>query len=323
MDTSQFNKDKLKRQRNREGWRVIIAFVISLLFIAALMFFSSVLDVWGEGDPYPYPDHGFSAQACNEAAKGYHRYWDEWPAEYDQGDPDGWKILTSKCTSSKRVVLSCCFTGTSPWRSFQITTEKSCPYPEEGGPSSNPESTVTPTATQFSQNSPNGQPPVISTSTSMPPASGPTRTPTPTPTLLIIYPSRTPGAPPPPTGPDMGGTPAPTATPEPFWSPCLLQHAGAPVNLCETGSGSGWWLYFFGPGGQVRTGPYVPRYGGPVDKIFFSTTSPTTGKPVLVQWIAKYQAVRVITYYDHHPYAGHKPYIFDVLPGDRVVYQRW
>ena len=185
-------------------------------------------------------------------------------------------------------------------------------------------STPTPTATRGSgDGSPPGQPP----SPGGIPRGTLTPTPTPTPTLLIIRPESTPA----PTGtplqpvPPLKGvdtpTPAPTPTQRPWRSPCLLQHAGAPLNLCE--SGDGWRVYYFGYRGNIQTGPYIPAYGGPVDRLFFAEVSPTTGKPVLAQWIADHRAIRIITYYAWHPYAEHKLYIVDIMPGGVVEFRQW
>ena len=107
--------------------------------------------------------------------------------------------------------------------------------------------------------------------------------------------------------------------------PCLPKHAARPVALCETGSGSGWWLHFVAADGQVVTGPHVRFVSGlaelaseTVPVYLVQEISPTTGMPVTVVWLPAVQAVQVRTWY-----ADGKPYVFLVFEGGRVAHWEW
>ena len=154
------------------------------------------------------------------------------------------------------------------------------PEPSKEPPSPSPEPSIEPSSPTPSRTpDPPGRPPYSGPSDGEDePDETPTPKPNPTPILVItpapiettapppaIPPEATPEparptAPPPPfpTPPDGAKEPLlPTATPDVWWSPCLLQHAGAPLNLCP--SGDGWRVYYFGHDGRIRTGPYIPN----------------------------------------------------------------
>lgn len=93
--------------------------------------------------------------------------------------------------------------------------------------------------------------------------------------------------------------------------PCLPKHAARPVALCETGSGSGYWLFFVTDRGII-SGPYIPlAFEG---KRFYRF--PTDGRLLTVSWTAAGIAIET-------SYADGKPYRFTVEPGGRVSWQKW
>ena len=107
--------------------------------------------------------------------------------------------------------------------------------------------------------------------------------------------------------------PEPTSTrvPAPKRIECLPKHAARPIALCETGSGSGWWLNFVINTGVV-TGPHVARIGTAGDAELFYSPS---GQRVRVTWIGG--AVVVST-----TYRDGKPYRFYIEGGEVVWLQR-
>ena len=103
---------------------------------------------------------------------------------------------------------------------------------------------------------------------------------------------------------------------------CIPTHAGAPVRLCETGSGSGWWLVWFGQG-RSATGPHVffPEVlaaAGAETGVVLQAENPLTGMPLLVWWNAPRRVVVVLTLY-----GDEKVYVFAVDEGRRVLHLYW
>jgi len=97
------------------------------------------------------------------------------------------------------------------------------------------------------------------------------------------------------------------------WRPdCIPPHAARPVALCETGSGSGWWLHYAG-WGLVITGPYVP-YAGDGERVY---VHPITGQLVTITWPAP-GIVRIAT-----AYADGKPYTVVAYRDQRWTYEEW
>ena len=103
---------------------------------------------------------------------------------------------------------------------------------------------------------------------------------------------------------------------KPVMLPCLPKHAARPVALCETRSGSGWWLYFIGPGGRVVSGPHVPYPSAALAGRTGFVRHLLTGRLVALTWQDGYLLVRTA-------YADGKPYVFHVLHGGRVLYLVW
>ena len=96
---------------------------------------------------------------------------------------------------------------------------------------------------------------------------------------------------------------------------CLPKHAGRPVALCRSGSGSGWWLLFIGAG-RVETGPHVPFPSAVlVGRTVFVRHS-ITGRLVALSWRGGYLQVRTA-------YGDGKRYVFRVRQDGRVVHQEW
>lgn len=96
---------------------------------------------------------------------------------------------------------------------------------------------------------------------------------------------------------------------------CLPKHAGRPVALCDTRSGSGWWLHFVGPGGRIVTGPHVPYPSIELAGRGAVLRHSVTGAPVVLVWSANRLQVRTL-------YAG-KAYIFSVTRDGRVTHEAW
>lgn len=297
--------------------RRVAAVIFGLLVVAVLMVLCGAVPAQGQDYAQPFGSipSRYTGAYCDGHAAG-HQFREPWPAS-------GWesKNLDCRCSGRKAFVTCCYLVGDqeNPVGHlnlvFQQDSGQSCTCTVNGPVFGDLTTTPTPTATQS-----RGGP-------SSPGPSPSDHTPTPTPTATVTgpeSPSVPTAAPLGTSTPTKGGntpTPQPTPTHRPWRSPCLIQHPGAPLNLCE--SGNGWRLYYFGHGGQVRTGPFVPRWGGTEDSIFFATVSPTTGKPVLAQWIADRRVVRIITYYDHYPHARHKTYAFDIMPDGTVVHRVW
>lgn len=121
------------------------------------------------------------------------------------------------------------------------------------------------------------------------------------------------------------GTPHPISTPkatpgdktsdesaQKWHTDCIPRHAGRPFALCETGSGSGWWLHFAG-WGQVLTGPYIP-YNGSGEREYIH---PITGQLVTVTWPAP-SIVRIAT-----AYADGKPYTLIAYSDQGWTHEEW
>ena len=156
------------------------------------------------------------------------------------------------------------------------------------------------------------------------PTDTPTHTPMSTHTLTpTVWTTPRPGLPAEPTAQPTPEIVAPSETilsTAPIRKPvilrCLPKHAARPVALCDTGSGSGWWLYFVGPGGRVVSGPHVP-YPSPalMGRTVF-VRHLITGHLVALVW--RGQALEVRTWYAHG-----KMYVFRVDRAGRVAFEEW
>ncbi len=98
-------------------------------------------------------------------------------------------------------------------------------------------------------------------------------------------------------------------------STCVPRHAGRPVALCATGSGSGWWLYYIGPGGRVVTGPHVPFPSAETAGRQVVLRHYISGEPIWLTWHADRLQVRT-------GYAG-KAYVFSVTREGWVRHEAW
>ena len=98
---------------------------------------------------------------------------------------------------------------------------------------------------------------------------------------------------------------------------CIPTHAGAPVRLCPTGSGSGWWIYDSETGqilqdadGRLAHVPFVERLpAGEAQALFAS-------KRLVAVWMGNHVVVST-------RYEDGKAYVFSVLEGGRVVHWQW
>ena len=113
---------------------------------------------------------------------------------------------------------------------------------------------------------------------------------------------------------------------EPKWrSDCIPLHAARPIALCETGSGSGWWLYWIGEDGLIESGPYLPnartiseegKAGERLTLVY--TAHPLTSRQVLIEWLPQEQRIVVRT-----SYVNSKPYEFAITEDGDVQYMKW
>jgi len=102
---------------------------------------------------------------------------------------------------------------------------------------------------------------------------------------------------------------------------CIPKHAGRPIALCTTGSGSGWWIRWIGRDGYVVYGPYVPNAGtlaGQPDRVLVDAVSPTTDRRVIISWHARQRRLEIST-----RYADGKPYRFLIYPDGRIEFLEW
>ena len=98
---------------------------------------------------------------------------------------------------------------------------------------------------------------------------------------------------------------------------CIPGHAAAPVRLCPTHSGSGWWIYDSRSGKILRDGegqlvhvPFVELLPAGRALLLSSSTRLTA------EWTGDH--VRIST-----RYADGKAYVFAIFPGGRVAHWEW
>ncbi len=203
-------------------------------------------------------------------------------------------------------------------------------YPDRRPPTRRPTRTRVPTATPSS----------TATNTPEPPTDTPTSTPTSTWTFtptapaarVTLTPPATPSphlaAPPvqamPPASTPAASPPAASVTPRAqqgrtlsAWRPqCLPRHAARPMALCRSASGSGWWLYFIGPGGRIETGPHVPFPSPAMAGRRAVLRHFVTGAPIEIVWGA--ERVRL-----HTVYGDGKLYAFEAAEDGDVAFLAW
>ena len=98
---------------------------------------------------------------------------------------------------------------------------------------------------------------------------------------------------------------------------CIPKHAGAPVRLCPTHSGSGWWIY------DSATGQVLQDVGGKLAYVPFVESLPIgrelrlfASERVIAVWLGR--EILVST-----RYADGKAYMFHVKHGGRVAHLVW
>ena len=174
---------------------------------------------------------------------------------------------------------------------------------------------------------PDDQPPFPQPTTNPPPGAVPLPGQEPTSTGGSTT-TPTPDAPAPPGEPTpMTNPPAPSAPPAGIAATstaktatntrlgCIPRHAARPLALCNTGSESGWWLYFVGPGGRVITGPHVPYPSPALAGRHLVLRHYISGEPIWLTWQADRLQVRT-------GYAG-KAYVFSVTRDGWVRHEAW
>ena len=222
--------------------------------LAALLAWSFVRDVGAQG---------VCAWLCGEFCESLDdTYPDDAPWHLERSRDEGEQCWCECCDALRRI-------------SYQARFPNATAIPATA--TLEPTSTATDTPTSTATRRPPTAVPTAIPATATPEPTF-TRVNTPTPTLEPKW-TITPHIPVPPASPTMtpaasptssqtstasptvGETPTPeiVAQPEtilpaapmrrPVMLPCLPKHAARPVALCETRSGSGWWLYFIGPGG--------------------------------------------------------------------------
>ena len=129
-------------------------------------------------------------------------------------------------------------------------------------------------------------------------------------------------------------TPMPAHTPRPEPSvlthatPCLVKHAGTPVQLCVHGARLEYW--FIGPDG-VSEGPWTPSVNFLAELHstamaaveLYRGVNPQTGKPVQIDYLPVGKMILVYTYYADTHYSKDKPYIFTLDRSGQVTYLAW
>ena len=98
---------------------------------------------------------------------------------------------------------------------------------------------------------------------------------------------------------------------------CIPTHAAAPVRLCPTHSGSGWWIYdsetgqiLQDPDGRLAHVPFVERLpAGQVQVLFAS-------ERLVAVWMGKHVVIST-------RYAYGKAYVFSLIEGGKVVHWQW
>ena len=98
---------------------------------------------------------------------------------------------------------------------------------------------------------------------------------------------------------------------------CIPHHAAAPVRLCPTHSGSGWWIY------DARTGQILHDNEGRLAHVPFNERLPAGQVQVLFKssrllavWLGN-QVVISTTY------ANGKAYVFSIFTGGRTAHWNW
>ena len=192
-------------------------------------------------------------------------------------------------------------------------------------PTATPEPTATPLPTAMPEPTATSQPTATPepAATSQPTATPePTATPLPTATPQATATSLPTATPEPAPTVTRANTPAPSAASGARPPDCLPLHAASPVKLCETGSGSSWWLLFFG-NGRSATGPHVAfpeTYAAQQTEtgVVLQTENPLTNAPLLVWFNAPNRVVVVLTFY-----GDDKVYAFAVNEQRRVLHLYW
>ena len=176
--------------------------------------------------------------------------------------------------------------------------------------------TSTPKPTFTRVHTPTSTATVTPTSTAtVTPTSTATVTPTSTPTLAPVSVSVPPAATVKPVSTQIPGTRI-AARPDPGRN-CIPHHAAAPVRLCPTHSGSGWWIY------DARTGQILHDNDGRLAHVPFNERLPAGQVQVLFKssrllavWLGN-QVVISTTY------ANGKAYVFSIFTGGRTAHWNW
>ncbi len=233
---------------------------------------------------------------------------------------DGWHLYNASRVGSHCSCWCCDETYshsrflTVPWRGAQPTASPTAtrrpvlPPPPEFPQEETPASTATPDVPPLPGTPSTPMPTSRATATatpaatpavqSTPPASRPTRRATSTarPTAEVVQPQE-------------------TTVPARKRLDCIPKHAARPIALCATGSGSGWWLYFIGPGGRVMSGPHVPYPSPALAGRQVVLRHYISGEPIWLVWSSGRLQVRTV-------YAG-KPYHFSVGADGVVRHIAW
>ena len=98
---------------------------------------------------------------------------------------------------------------------------------------------------------------------------------------------------------------------------CIPTHAAAPVRLCPTHSGSGWWIYDSATGQILQDADSRLAYVPHVERLPAGSTRVLFASDALVAvWLGNQVAVST-------RYADGKAYVFSVLEGGRIVHWQW
>ena len=98
---------------------------------------------------------------------------------------------------------------------------------------------------------------------------------------------------------------------------CIPKHAGAPVRLCPTHSGSGWWIY------DSETGQIFQDAAGRLAYVFHVKHLPAGRVQVLFaseRLVATWMGMHVVV---RTRYGDGKAYVFSISAGGRIAHREW
>ena len=299
-----------------ERLRIVLILTAASL-LAALFLWSLTRDVDAQGGLCPTGDtvtagigpllgSSGSCEVCCDGQNG--AYWRRLPNWHSYCYPD----RQPTATPTRKPVVSTPRPGPvdTPWPTAMPTATRTriAPTSTAIAVTETPEPTSTRVNTPIATATLSPTDPVPATATAVV-ASTATATPSPAPATETAGPAVKPIT----TEIPMAGI---AAAPDPGRA-CIPTHAGAPVRLCPTRSGSGWWIYDSATGQVLQDGegrlahvPFVERLPAGEAQVLFASK----GLVAVLMW----NRVVVSTRYEDG-----KAYVFSVNEGGRIVHWQW